>query len=283
MPIKNPELPHEKLDFNDLLKKEGVDSVIDHVSGLFPGGLTSLLSPRDSQKDDNEERLPTLSGNQASAHGDQHGAPTKHLHVQDESVEKDTPVFDWESVRKADLLKDQYDLVISHRDNNGKPSNAFREQYAKNPEQALHTVTLYDPSVIPVLEKAHFESLMKPCVVDGQIDKEATLKRQYHLIIDYKNKFDKSTENIETHFKERPGTAIRIQMACDRNIANMLDPKVSSEEALKFLDPPALEKELDPAVSAEEQGISAENDKEIDSENAAEDSHDKHRSQGLSL
>lgn len=47
LPVQDSELSNEKVDFNDLLKKGGVKSVVDHLSEQAPRLVTSLLPPRE--------------------------------------------------------------------------------------------------------------------------------------------------------------------------------------------------------------------------------------------
>jgi hypothetical protein len=124
---------------------------------------------------------------------------------------------------------------------------------------------------------------MKPCVANGHIDQEATLNRQYQLIIEYKNKVGKSTKTIESQFKQNPVGALKVQIAWDKNIQTLLDPKSSSEEALKFLEPVQVQRELERSISLEIPEPVSEKSKEVDLEKAEEKSQEKCRSQGLSL
>ena len=56
LPVKNPELTNAKRDFNDLLKQEGLDSVIDRVSDRLPGVFGVMSSPRELSTEESNER-----------------------------------------------------------------------------------------------------------------------------------------------------------------------------------------------------------------------------------
>ncbi len=56
LPVENTKLTDRKVDFNDLLKQEGVDSVIDRVSEQAPGVFGHVSSSRDFQLEDSHER-----------------------------------------------------------------------------------------------------------------------------------------------------------------------------------------------------------------------------------
>ena len=63
----------------------------------------------------------------------------------------------------------------------------------------------------------------------------------------------------------------------------MLDPKSSSEEAMKFLDPVPLNMELESSISFDSPKPISEKGNEVDLEKSEEKSQEKCRSQGLSL
>ena len=277
------ELTPEKVDFNDLLKGQGVSLVLARVTEQVPVEIARELSHRENQGEKTHEKTKDVSANKDATPIPQLANSTEHIQTQEKPLEKDVEVFDGEKLRKEELITRQHDIVITHRQRNGKSTDLFEKQFSIDPERALQAVALYDPSVKPALEKAQFESLMKPCVANGHINQEATLNRQYQLIIDYKNKVGKSTETIERQFKQNPVEAIKVQIAWDKNIQILLDPKSSSEEALRFLEPVPVQMELERSISLEIPEPISEKSKEIDLEKAEEKSQEKCRSQGLSL
>ncbi len=103
LPVKNPELTNEKLDFNDLLKKEGVESVIDRVSGRLPEVIGQASPLREIQKDQNEERITNFSADKENTDRDQHGSSTNQVHLQEKPLEKDSKVLDGEAL-KANII-----------------------------------------------------------------------------------------------------------------------------------------------------------------------------------
>lgn len=278
------ELTPEKVDFNDLLKTRGVESIVARISEQVPVEMAPELSHRENKRENNHEQSTDISSNKNSADLTRHDPSAGLSQDKEKSLETmDTKDLDWEGLRKATLLSHQYEIVISHRQNRGKPVGAFQEQFSVNPEKALQAVAQYDPSVAPLLEKAHFESLRHPCVANGQIDQEATLNRQYQLSIEYRNKVGKPTKTLEAQFKENPVEAIKTQKALDKNIRAMLDPKSSSEEAMKFLDPIPLNMELERSISFDIPESISEKENEVGLEKSEEKSQEKCRSQGLSL
>ena len=88
LPVKETELTKEKLDFNDLLKEGGVNSVIDRVSERLPGVISTVFSPGDFKKEKDNERVTTLSSNQEVSHGDRNVPSAEHIHIQDQPLEK---------------------------------------------------------------------------------------------------------------------------------------------------------------------------------------------------
>ncbi|NRA89607.1 MAG: AAA family ATPase [Simkaniaceae bacterium] len=113
LPVKNPELTKEKVDFNDLLKEGGLSSVIDRVSDQVPGAVALEAAPREIQKENEDnQRSPTLSRNQEGADGDKHDSLTKPVQVQAESLEKDSPVLDGEALKANIVAYFEHELSL---------------------------------------------------------------------------------------------------------------------------------------------------------------------------
>ncbi len=61
LPVKNSELTNEKVDFNDLLKKGGVELVLARVSEQVPRPVTSVLLPRETKQNQKSKESIFLS------------------------------------------------------------------------------------------------------------------------------------------------------------------------------------------------------------------------------
>jgi hypothetical protein len=235
-------------------------------------------------------------------------------------LEKNIPILDGEALRKQELLAHQYDLVINHRQNNGKPTGSFEEHYALNPAQALHTVTLYDRFLIPLLEKSKSESLMKPSVADGHLKTESITRDQVegkghksgneidqvHLqekpleknisVLDWEGLRKKELSAhqyalVITHRQNngKPTGAFEEHYALNPdqalNKVTLYDLSISSEESLKFLDPVLEEKHINPNLSleVERSNLGVDSTQDDNSENDQEESHEISRSRGIEL
>ncbi len=141
LPVKNPELTNQKLDFNDLLKQEGLESVIDRVSDRLPGAIGTMSSPREPSSEESNERQEdhSLSEKQSTDSGinpSTDNAPNK-TKDQDQllaQMDKKTPQ---EAILKDNILA-YFEQELAKPENRNWNKEHVLEDVQKDPVDALN-------------------------------------------------------------------------------------------------------------------------------------------------
>lgn len=88
LPVKNPELTNEKVDFNDILREDGISSIVDRLPEKLTVKSTQPTSYRDNHHEKKHEKIKNIYANQGSTDYAKHDQSTSPSQEKKGSVEK---------------------------------------------------------------------------------------------------------------------------------------------------------------------------------------------------
>ena len=218
LPVKETELTKEKLDFNDLLKEGGVNSVIDRVSDRLPGVIRSVFSPGDFKEENDNERVSTLPSNQEVSHRDRNVPSAEHVHIQDQPLEKNHALPHGEKVETS-VKDDPYDGLTVFE--------YMKKQMSEIPVQKKESIIKDDPygglSVFEYIKKEEAENPVQK--------KESVVKNDPYgglSVFEYMKKVEAETPNQpKESLREKEKSAMEIF----REAFNIKTPEKNQETA----------------------------------------------------
>lgn len=107
-------LTPEKIDFNDLLKDQGVGLVWYRVLDQVPVEISLEISHRENKEEKTDDRIQDLSADKEASDLSQHDPAAKHVQDQEKPVEKDVEVSDGEAVKTEQALKENILAYFEH-------------------------------------------------------------------------------------------------------------------------------------------------------------------------
>jgi len=149
------ELTPEKVDFNDLLKTRGVESIVARVSEQVPVEMASQLSHRENKQEKNHEQTQDIFANKATTDIPQHDPSTSFSQDKEKPLEKmGKEAVSREIEGRAPFKSDPYGGLSVFE--------YMKKKMAENPVQKKESVVKNDPygglSVFEYVKKVEAEN-----------------------------------------------------------------------------------------------------------------------------